>query len=117
MAELFGTEIWQGKTYEFRCGAKIAIFTWQGCTLELRGKPDVAYIARETPMTMYLNCHAALEQLRRDAETKEKRGPITLIVGPCDVGKSTVCRILLNYGVRMGRRPVFVDLDVGQGTV
>lgn len=38
-----------------------------------------------------------------------------MIVGPPDVGKSTLCRILLNYAVRMGRAPIFVDLDVGQG--
>lgn len=115
MAELFGTELVKGKKYVFSTGAKIAIFTWQGCTLELRGKTDVSYVARETPMIMYLNCHAALEQLRKTAETNEKKGPITMVVGPCDVGKSTVCRILLNYAVRMGRRPIYVDLDVGQG--
>ena len=26
-------------------------------------------------------------------------------------------RLLLNYAVRMGRSPVFVDLDVGQGSI
>ncbi len=40
--------------------------------------------------------------------------PQVLVVGPVDVGKSTVCRLLLNYAVRMGRQPCFVDLDVGQ---
>ena len=115
MAELFGTELVKGKKYTFTTGAKIAIFTWQGCTLELRGKTDVSYIAKETPMVMYLNCHAALEQMRKNAESEEKNGPISMVVGPCDVGKSTVCRILLNYAVRMGRRPIYVDLDVGQG--
>ena len=30
------------------------------------------------------------------------------------MGKSTVCRLLLNYAVRLGRKPVYVDLDVGQ---
>ena len=29
-------------------------------------------------------------------------------------GKSTLTRILLNYAVRRGRQPMFVDLDVGQ---
>lgn len=38
-------------------------------------------------------------------------------MGPVDVGKSTLCQLLLNYAVRMGRRPVFVDLDVGQVSV
>lgn len=40
-----------------------------------------------------------------------------MIVGPTDVGKSTLCRILLNYAVRLGRRPIYVDLDVGQGSI
>lgn len=66
---------------------------------------------------MYLNAHAALEQLRKKAETDNSRGPVTMIVGPMDVGKSTLCRFLLNYAVRMGRRPIFVDLDVGQGQI
>ena len=37
-----------------------------------------------------------------------------MLVGPTDVGKTTVCRILCNYAVRQGRAPIFVDLDVGQ---
>ena len=37
-----------------------------------------------------------------------------MIVGPSDVGKTTLCNLLLNYGVRLGRAPIFVDLDVGQ---
>ena len=37
-----------------------------------------------------------------------------MVVGPVDVGKSTVCRILLSYAVRSRRQPIFVDLDVGQ---
>ena len=67
-------------------------------------------------MNIYLNTHAGLEQMRKKAEMDgSKRGPITLVVGPTDVGKSTVCKLLLNYAVRMGRRPIYVDLDVGQG--
>lgn len=65
----------------------------------------------------YLNCHACLEQLRIKAETDSGRGPVTLVVGPTDVGKSTVTRILLNYAARMLRRPIYVDLDVGQGQI
>lgn len=40
-----------------------------------------------------------------------------MVVGPTDVGKTTVSRILINYAVRLGRRPIYVDLDVGQGTI
>jgi len=43
-----------------------------------------------------------------------------MVVGPTDVGKSTLCRILLNYSTRMnapGRRPIYVDLDPCQGQI
>lgn len=124
MAEVFGTELVKGKVYTFGGGSKIAVFSWQGCVVELKGKTEVAYIARETPMIVYLNTHAGLEQvslkiffllhlgliftpsqMRKKAEADgTKRGPIVMVVGPTDVGKSTVCKLLLNYAVRMGRR-------------
>ncbi|KAK0092023.1 hypothetical protein PV326_002370 [Microctonus aethiopoides] len=116
-AEVFGTELVEGKKYEFSIGAKVGVYTWQGCTLKLAGKTDVSYVSKETPMDIYLNCHTAMEHMREAAEKNGGRGPITMVVGPCDVGKSTLCRILLNYAVRMGRRPIFVDLDVSQGHI
>lgn len=39
------------------------MFTWQGCLIEVKGKTEVAYVAKETPMVIYLNTHAALEQV------------------------------------------------------
>ncbi|XP_014676497.1 PREDICTED: polyribonucleotide 5'-hydroxyl-kinase Clp1-like isoform X2 [Priapulus caudatus] len=117
MAEIFGTELIQNKKYVFYSGGKIAVFTWHGCVLELSGKTEVAYIAKETPMVMYINTHAALEQMRVKAETDNTSGPTVMVVGPGDVGKSTVCKLLVNYAVRLGRRPTFVDLDVGQGQI
>lgn len=57
------------------------------------------YTSKETPMIMYLNAHAALEDMRKTAENdtadqKENgnRGPVVMVVGPSDVGKSTLCR-------------------------
>ncbi|EFX76711.1 hypothetical protein DAPPUDRAFT_248652 [Daphnia pulex] len=51
-------------------------------------------------MIIYLNTHAGLEQIRKKADADEtKRGPIAMIVGPTDVGKSTVCKLLLNYAM------------------
>ena len=40
-----------------------------------------------------------------------------MIVGPDDVGKSTLCKMLLNWAVRVGRSPIFVDLDVSQNAI
>lgn len=112
--EVFGTELIKNKQYEFFTGTSIAVFTWQGCTLELKGTPHVAYIGKETPMPIYLNCHAVLERVRELSEKENSKGPVAMVVGPCDVGKSTICRQLANYAVRMSRTPFYVNLDVGQ---
>ncbi|VDK17876.1 unnamed protein product [Anisakis simplex] len=120
--EIFGTELVLNKKYTFPQGSRVAVFTWSKATVELVGKTECAYVAEQTPMVIYLNTHAALEQLREHAESlglqkEEARGPALMIVGPTDVGKSTVCRLLCNYAVRVGRTPTFVDLDVGQGSI
>ncbi|XP_037086381.1 protein CLP1 homolog [Pollicipes pollicipes] len=117
LAEIFGTELVKKTVYTFRAGAKVAVFTWQGAHVRLRGPTDVAYVAKETPMVMYLNTHAALEQMRRRAEKESGRGPVCMVAGPTDVGKSTLATLLVNYAVRAGRRPLLVDLDVGQGAI
>ncbi|XP_038044313.1 polyribonucleotide 5'-hydroxyl-kinase Clp1-like [Patiria miniata] len=117
LAEVFGTELLKSRVYKFTSLAKVAVYTWHGCSLNLKGKTEVAYISRDTPMTVYLNTHAALEQMRQQAEQEGTRGPRVMVIGPTDVGKSTVCRLLLNYAVRVGRRPTFVDIDVGQGVI
>lgn len=46
--------------------------------------------------------------------------PICLVCKPMyarNVGKSTLCRILLNYATRRGRAPIFVDLDPDQNHI
>lgn len=50
LAEVFGTELVQHKKYTYRRGAKFAIFTWHGCTVEIVGKTESAYVASQTPM-------------------------------------------------------------------
>ncbi|KAF4104981.1 polyribonucleotide 5'-hydroxyl-kinase Clp1 [Onychostoma macrolepis] len=117
LGEVFGSELNRNKKYTFGPGSKIAVFTWHGCSVALSGKTEVAYISKDAPMLLYLNTHAALEQMRRQAEKENDRGPRVMVVGPTDVGKSTVCRVLLNYAVRLGRRPTLVELDVGQSSV
>uniref|UniRef100_A0A5F8H9W0 Uncharacterized protein n=1 Tax=Monodelphis domestica TaxID=13616 RepID=A0A5F8H9W0_MONDO len=99
MAEIFGTELTRNKKFTFDAGAKVAVFTWHGCSLQLSGRTEVAYVSKDTPMLLYLNTHTALEQMRRQAEREEERGPRVMVVGPTDVGKSTVCRLLLNYAI------------------
>jgi polyribonucleotide 5'-hydroxyl-kinase len=83
------------------------------------GVADVAYVARETPMTVYSNVHFALEPLRDAAAAASpgRRGPRVMVVGGAEVGKSWLCRTLANYAARVGRKPLLVDLDVNRGGV
>ncbi|KAH9928548.1 Pre-mRNA cleavage complex II protein Clp1-domain-containing protein [Epithele typhae] len=93
-AEIFGAEIADGKAYVFGQECKAAVYTWQGCTIEMSpssrpcppphrrlrhsaarclpavfsqhvfGQPAVEYVSDETPMAPYANVHIALEQMR-----------------------------------------------------
>ncbi|XP_065321206.1 polyribonucleotide 5'-hydroxyl-kinase Clp1-like [Gordionus sp. m RMFG-2023] len=146
-AEIFGSELILDKPITLNHGSKIAVYTWHGCNILLRveniikenshihklnvNKEEndddnvdnknlidyIAYISKETPNICYANTHAVLERMRRSAKEKTTRGPRVMIVGPVDVGKSSLCALLLNYAVRMGWKPIYVDLDVGQGSI
>ena len=52
-AEVFGTELAPNKPYTFTQGAKVAVFTWHGCRLNLKGKTEGTYVAKETPMVIF----------------------------------------------------------------
>eukprot|EP01095_Lingulamoeba_sp_RSL-Kostka_P002004 TRINITY_DN1286_c0_g1_i1.p1 TRINITY_DN1286_c0_g1~~TRINITY_DN1286_c0_g1_i1.p1 ORF type:complete len:426 (-),score=115.28 TRINITY_DN1286_c0_g1_i1:260-1537(-) len=115
-AEIFGTELAKLYEYEFTY-CKFAIFSWQGCEIDLFGKCRV-YKANETPMIYYINAHTILEEKRSMEIVKEEPfGPRVMIVGSTDTGKSSLAKILLSYATRNSRVPIFVDLDIGQGTI
>lgn len=40
-----------------------------------------------------------------------------MIVGPNDSGKSSISKMLLGWASRQGWKPIFVELDVGQGAI
>jgi polyribonucleotide 5'-hydroxyl-kinase len=123
VAEVFGTPLSLHKRYTFPPGFRCSIFTYQGALVEIIGRTEAAYIATQTPMVIYLNTHYGLEMHRQMAQQKlamgdiTARGPRILLAGQTDVGKSTVCRILLNYAIRFGHTPIYVDLDPGQGEI
>ena len=96
---------------------KVAVFTWHGCELTVKGQPRSAYSATDTPMVSFINSHAALQHLRQQAKANDRRGPIALVCGPVDSGKSSLTRLLLNYAARAGHAPLFIDLDVGQNAI
>lgn len=40
LAEIFGTELAQNKIYSFTPGAKVAVFTFHGCTIAISFRAD-----------------------------------------------------------------------------
>ena len=70
--------------------------------------------------------HAGLENRRSAARARPQdySGPRVVVCGTTDCGKSTLCKMLLNWAVRAGmvgdcsrRMPMFVDTDVGQNDI
>jgi polyribonucleotide 5'-hydroxyl-kinase len=113
---VFGTALELGERVKIS-GQKVAVFTWEGCRLEVAGAPDVQYESEDTPMAQFLAAHDTLEARRQAARRAGGEGPRTFVVGPTDAGKSSLCKLLLNYAVRAGWAPAFADLDIGQGAV
>ncbi len=114
-AEIFGSELAPRRRYAIT--RSVAVFSWSGCELEVEGECH-AYVAEETPMVSYLNVHVVLEARRAKAkQDKTLYGPKVLVAGGCDVGKSTLARILLSYGARVGSAVTFADIDVGQNSI
>lgn len=115
-AEYFGTELGRDLTYTFT-GTNGAVFSWQGCQLTVSGTCQSTYVAGETPMDAYINVHMALQQLRVTAKSSHSQGPRVMLIGPQDSGKTSLAKILINYSVRQGERPLFANLDVGAASV
>jgi hypothetical protein len=65
-------------------------------------------------MQSYINVHKMVQNRREAACGGVGVGPRVILVGPTDAGKSTVCRLLVNWAVRSGHEPTLVDLDVGK---
>lgn len=100
-------ELSPNKEYEVT-GVSLAIFTYEGAKVLLKGQCEVEYVSEETVVHAYLNTHLALEGLRREAVDRQGEAPRVLVVGG---SRTTVSRILLNYGIRAGHTPLYVDLD------
>mmetsp|Transcript_17090 Transcript_17090/g.16967 ORF Transcript_17090/g.16967 Transcript_17090/m.16967 type:complete len:277 (+) Transcript_17090:227-1057(+) len=63
-------------------------------------------------MPDYLLAHGQINRLRYEACRDRRVGPKILVVGGSCCGKSSLCKILLNYANKCGWRPLFVELDV-----
>lgn len=68
-------------------------------------------------MYYYINVHSAFNQKRNEAMKERKRGPTILVTGNNQTGKSTLCRILANYSLRLGWRTLLCDIDVNSNEI
>ncbi|TVU33077.1 hypothetical protein EJB05_24862 [Eragrostis curvula] len=124
-AEIFGTELPPEGWVPIPPRSKISIFTWHGATAELDGVSESEYTSDETPMVIYVNTHAILDARRARAraaaaqggDPEASQGPRVIVVGPTDSGKSTLCKMLLSWAAKIGWKPTYVDLDIGQGSI
>jgi hypothetical protein len=98
--ELWGVELALNKTYTLTGGAKLALFTWHGCVIDVACENlEISYISDETNANVaYVNTHAQLETLRDEALSSQTEGPRVLIAGPAESGKSSLAHILIAYG-------------------
>jgi polyribonucleotide 5'-hydroxyl-kinase len=63
-------------------------------------------------MNFYINIHSAFNQQRNLALKNRQIGPTIMVTGALRSGKSSLCRILVNYSLKLGWRPMLVDLDL-----
>ncbi|KAJ3291651.1 hypothetical protein HDU79_002162 [Rhizoclosmatium sp. JEL0117] len=115
-AEVFGSEVATRAEVQLRAGSKAAVFSWTGAVVRVKGSRAAEYCAGDTPMPSYLNVHVALENVRRDAaafstSSNPLSGPSVMIVGPSDVGKSSIAKILANYAIKHHHPITFASLD------
>ncbi|KAL8679960.1 MAG: hypothetical protein Q9224_006989, partial [Gallowayella concinna] len=66
-------------------------------------------------MVSYANLHFALENKRGEATPTGRDGPRVLVVGPENVGKTSLVKLLTAYATRSGRQPIAVNLDPQEG--
>ncbi|CAA9990194.1 hypothetical protein, conserved in Apicomplexan species [Plasmodium knowlesi strain H] len=110
-AEIFGRELIIDKEYKFGCNQKFAIYTFTGCTIQIKGRTLQEYESGNSTMKEYLSLSYTLDAYRKLAKKKKKIGPRVLITGNNNSGKSSVSLILLNYALKSGFKPIFIEAD------
>ncbi|KYF39703.1 polynucleotide 5'-hydroxyl-kinase [Toxoplasma gondii ARI] len=110
-AEIFGAELLPEVDYPLLPGSCLAVFSWGGCTLQLRGRVQQEYTAPNGSMKDYLALSSILDARRQIAALRRAVGPRVLVVGSSCSGKSSICSVLANYAIRSGWSPMYVELD------
>ncbi|KAJ9627721.1 Cleavage polyadenylation factor subunit clp1 [Taxawa tesnikishii (nom. ined.)] len=112
-ADFLGTELTPNVPQTFS-GTKGAIFTWNGCALEISGEAESEYVGSETDyMKKWITAHQMLETMRDDFSTNpNSEPPRVLIVGSDNVGKTSLARCFAAWSLRMSRTPTIGLLTI-----
>ena len=117
-AECFGRELPLMETVFFFKGQNVAIFTWRGAKIELEIENErEIYTESKNPMRELVNLNHILQQMRLDCLHKKKAGPCVFVTGGSDTGKTSVCKILVNYCLKQGWTPILTDIDPMQNLI
>lgn len=110
-AEIFGAELPPDVDMKIAPLSRIAIYTWHGCILQIRGLVQQEYESVNKSMKEYMEVIQVLDNRRNFSKLHGTLGPRVLVTGSSNSGKSTLCQILCNYAARRGYTPLFIDLD------
>ncbi|SOV75649.1 clp1-related protein, putative [Plasmodium sp. gorilla clade G3] len=110
-AEIFGKELILDKDYTFGYNEKFSIYTYTGCYIQIKGITLQEYESKNNTMKEYVSLCYILDAYRKLAKKKKKIGPRILITGNNNSGKSSVSLLLLNYALKSGFKPLYIETD------
>jgi polyribonucleotide 5'-hydroxyl-kinase len=118
-AEICGAEMTEHYWYRLPTSLSLSVYTWCGCQLKLSSPKDCQIQAykhsyaeyEENPNYFLANCFMNINFLREKALDDLRVGPKVLVMGSPFSGKTTICRTLINYSLKLGWNTVYTDLD------
>ncbi|KAJ7074180.1 hypothetical protein C8F01DRAFT_1242451 [Mycena amicta] len=115
-AEVFGAELAANRPYLFGQECKAAIYTWEGCTIEM-SHPSTEYVSEETPMVAYANVFTAFEQMRVRALRHLRGSPVPPSERDQPIEPPRVLVVGPENSVRTGQgwSPLLINLDPAEG--
>ena len=114
-AEIEGREL-PIKT-EVKYGSRnIKDYCWEKSAIILKSEhlKDSPIISDENKLTIgeYIIANYFIDKLRYIALTNNYLGPRILVTGSAQSGEREFCHTLINYSLKLGYTPIFVDLDL-----
>ena len=116
-AEWDGFQLAAGNAYPIPQGQWLALYALEPCDVEVVGSAHV-YVGASSVTPQYGALHEKLNAKRNEAkQLPEEPGPVILVTGPPHAGKATFALHMLNYAVRDGFTPLFVDMSLASNLI